>query len=101
MNDFNTDQSNDISFDAPAEATTDSPESIFGDSWNTLGSSDDTAATGEVTTTEDGDDVEVDASFDLTEAEGEDEAVVEDEATTPEEDPWTKPGNWYVVHSQS
>ncbi len=43
----------------------------------------------------------VDASFDLTDAAAtspEDEAVVEEQ---PVDDPWTKPGSWYVVHSQS
>ncbi len=44
----------------------------------------------------------VDATFDLTEdAEGEDaadEAVVEQEVV---DDPWTRPGAWYVVHTQS
>ena len=41
----------------------------------------------------------VDASFDLT-----GDAAATDEAVEPEaeeEDPWTKPGSWYVVHSQS
>ncbi len=45
------------------------------------------------------DDVEVDASFDLTDA-----AAVEAIEPEPEvevDDPWTKPGSWYVVHSQS
>ena len=40
----------------------------------------------------------VDASFDLTEPAGDDEAVADE---VEEEDPWTKPGSWYVVHSQS
>jgi transcriptional antiterminator NusG len=41
----------------------------------------------------------IDASFDLTEAAV---AQVEPEVDTPiEDDPWTKPGSWYVVHSQS
>jgi transcription termination/antitermination protein NusG len=37
-------------------------------------------------------------------AEGEDVAVGETEVETPEEpvdDPWTRPGSWYVVHTQS
>jgi len=38
----------------------------------------------------------VDASFDLTDA----ESVTEDD-DEPVDDPWTKPGSWYVVHSQS
>jgi transcriptional antiterminator NusG len=46
-----------------------------------------------------GDDV-VDASFDLTgEADGDGAAPAE--AEVEEDDPWTKPGSWYVVHSQS
>ena len=50
--------------------------------------------------TEDTDDT-VDASFDLSEdanAESSDDAVVEDEVV---DDPWTRPGAWYVVHTQS
>ena len=50
--------------------------------------------------TEDVDDT-VDASFDLSEdaeAESGDEAVVEEEIV---DDPWTRPGAWYVVHTQS
>jgi transcriptional antiterminator NusG len=47
------------------------------------------------------DDGVVDASFDLTSA-ADDVAVVEAEVDAPvEDDPWTKPGSWYVVHSQS
>ena len=45
-----------------------------------------------------GDDI-VDASFDLTESAGSDEADAEPEVE--EDDPWTRPGSWYVVHSQS
>jgi transcriptional antiterminator NusG len=60
-----------------------------------------TAADAEATDTEDVDDT-VDASFDLSEdAEGDiaaDEAVVEEEVV---DDPWTRPGAWYVVHTQS
>ena len=41
----------------------------------------------------------VDASFDLSEdAESADETVVEEEIV---DDPWTRPGAWYVVHTQS
>ena len=40
----------------------------------------------------------IDASFDLTAAP---EVAAEAEvADVPEDDPWTKPGSWYVVHSQ-
>lgn len=42
----------------------------------------------------------VDATFDLTDsAAGGAETVEEDDE--PVDDPWTKPGSWYVVHSQS
>ena len=58
-------------------------------------------ATTDDVTTEDTDDT-VDASFDLSEdadAEGgDDEAPVEEEIV---DDPWTRPGAWYVVHTQS
>ena len=47
------------------------------------------------------DEVEVDASFDLTAGAGDTEAPAEDAAEVVEDDPWTKPGSWYVVHSQS
>src|SRR6185503_15301751 len=43
----------------------------------------------------------VDATFDLsddTEATGDDEAPAEEEVV---DDPWTRPGSWYVVHTQS
>jgi len=49
---------------------------------------------------DDSSDVEVDASFDLTDgADSAEEAA--DDAVAAEEDPWLKPGSWYVVHSQS
>jgi transcriptional antiterminator NusG len=56
----------------------------------------------EATQTEDVDET-VDASFDLsedaeTETDASDEAVVEEEVV---DDPWTRPGAWYVVHTQS
>ena len=50
--------------------------------------------------TDDVDDT-VDASFDLSadaDAEAGDDAVVEEEIV---DDPWTRPGAWYVVHTQS
>jgi transcriptional antiterminator NusG len=44
----------------------------------------------------------VDASFDLTDVvEGDDAAVEADGDETPVDDPWTRPGQWYVVHTQS
>ena len=46
----------------------------------------------------DGDDI-VDATFDLTEPAATEAETEADEVA--EEDPWTKPGSWYVVHSQS
>ena len=54
----------------------------------------------EINTSDDasiGDDI-VDASFDLTEPIGDEEAESEG---VVEDDPWTRPGSWYVVHSQS
>jgi transcriptional antiterminator NusG len=51
--------------------------------------------------TEGDDDDTVDASFDLSadaDAETADEPVVEEEVV---DDPWTRPGSWYVVHTQS
>ena len=62
---------------------------------------DDVAAVGEA------DDVVdiVDATFDLTdtepvEGEGDAEAIGDADAA-PADDPWTRPGQWYVVHTQS
>lgn len=45
----------------------------------------------------------VDASFDLTDTESaEGDAAADDVADeTPVDDPWTRPGQWYVVHTQS
>ncbi|CAN5542130.1 hypothetical protein BH10ACT2_BH10ACT2_15220 [soil metagenome] len=52
----------------------------------------------------DADDV-VDATFDLTDAESSasegDEANGESAEAEPVDDPWTRPGQWYVVHTQS
>jgi transcriptional antiterminator NusG len=58
----------------------------------------------EAEVTEDSDaDSTVDATFDLTEdASAEDDADAEtDEPEVPVDDPWTRPGSWYVVHTQS
>jgi transcriptional antiterminator NusG len=44
-----------------------------------------------------GDD-DVDTVFDLTEGAAQEAELVDDE---PVDDPWTRPGAWYVVHSQS
>jgi transcriptional antiterminator NusG len=49
-------------------------------------------------------DGEVDATFDLTEGsvdESDADAGDVDDDVEPPEDPWTKPGSWYVVHTQS
>ena len=53
-------------------------------------------------------DADVDASFDLTDAADTADATDADAADTDQEeaapvvdDPWTKPGAWYVVHTQS
>ena len=45
------------------------------------------------------DDAVLDASFDLTESA--DAAALGEPVAPIEDDPWTKPGSWYVVHSQS
>jgi transcriptional antiterminator NusG len=63
---------------------------------------DDTVAesTTDAAQVEDVDDT-VDASFDLSagaDASSDDEALVEEEIV---DDPWTRPGQWYVVHTQS
>jgi transcriptional antiterminator NusG len=52
--------------------------------------------------TETVDDEIVDASFDLSEgAEATDEDAEDAEPEIPFDDPWTRPGSWYVVHTQS
>src|SRR6478735_12693514 len=56
----------------------------------------DTDASAEETAPEVGDGEAV--SFDLT---SEGEATVEDDEAEPVDDPWTRPGKWYVVHTQS
>ena len=44
----------------------------------------------------------VDASFDLSaDAESSDEDGEDEEPEVPVDDPWTRPGSWYVVHTQS
>ncbi|MEY4230909.1 MAG: transcription antitermination protein NusG [Actinomycetota bacterium] len=43
-------------------------------------------------------DESVDVAFDLT---GTDEVSADDEAEVVVDDPWTRPGAWYVVHTQS
>jgi transcriptional antiterminator NusG len=48
------------------------------------------------------DDEIVDASFDLSaDAESSDDDVDDEEPEVPVDDPWTRPGAWYVVHTQS
>jgi transcriptional antiterminator NusG len=46
-------------------------------------------------------DVDVDATFDLTEGAEATDGDEDEAAGEPPEDPWTKPGSWYVVHTQS
>jgi len=58
----------------------------------------DADADGDADEAADTDDI-VDATFDLTDAAEAEEVVEEDDK--PVDDPWTKPGSWYVVHSQS
>ena len=44
---------------------------------------------------------ELDASFDLTESADTEVAEEPEEEADEVDDPWTKPGSWYVVHTQS
>ena len=87
--------------DAPEETVTELVEQDAADIATDETATDDTAtAATEVADTEDTDDT-VDASFDLSEdaeTPTDDEAVVEEEVV---DDPWTRPGAWYVVHTQS
>jgi len=46
------------------------------------------------------DDEQIDASFDLS-GEAGSESDAQPEAEEPVDDPWTRPGAWYVVHTQS
>lgn len=43
----------------------------------------------------------VDASFDLTDGDAPTEGEESDESDVVVDDPWTRPGAWYVVHTQS
>ncbi|MEQ1874695.1 MAG: transcription termination/antitermination protein NusG [Ilumatobacteraceae bacterium] len=55
----------------------------------------------EVEETSDAEDI-VDATFDLTDADADSEAPTDADAeAAPVDDPWTRPGQWYVVHTQS
>jgi transcriptional antiterminator NusG len=80
---------------AVEEPTTDAPQNEAVEAAET-----DTAETAAAETQVDDDDT-VDASFDLSaeaDAEAADDPVVEEEVV---DDPWTRPGQWYVVHTQS
>ncbi|MFM2183087.1 MAG: transcription antitermination protein NusG [Actinomycetota bacterium] len=63
----------------------------------------------DLTPATDDSDAPVDASFDLSSAVDtsvDDDSAVDDDADTDDEapavdDPWTRPGKWYVVHTQS
>lgn len=55
----------------------------------------------EQTDTEQTDDDVVDASFDLAEDDGEGSDEGTEAEAEPADDPWTRPGAWYVVHTQS
>jgi transcriptional antiterminator NusG len=71
---------------------------------NVLTDTADTADTADDVVQDDTAEMEVDASFDLTAGADDGEAPAAEVADAPEEvedDPWTKPGSWYVVHSQS
>jgi len=87
--------------DATSTAETATAETAETDSPTTDARKTDAEATEAETTPEDVDET-VDASFDLSEdaeadADTADEAVVEEVV----DDPWTRPGAWYVVHTQS
>jgi transcriptional antiterminator NusG len=98
MNDLNTDQPSDLGFDTPVDNSNEETRAVLG-AWGTASTSDDETSAED---TETADDVELDASFDLTDSEStEGVAEVEGETSPLEEDPWMKPGSWYVVHSQS
>ncbi len=49
----------------------------------------------------DDDDAVVDAAFDLSDAVADESSDDDDEAEEVIDDPWTRPGAWYVVHTQS
>jgi len=83
-------ESGDAAIDETAEVAP-TPETEHHDADVAPAVSDDTAETDDT----------VDATFDLsddTEATGDDEAPAEEEVV---DDPWTRPGAWYVVHTQS
>jgi transcriptional antiterminator NusG len=67
---------------------------------DTLAAPDADAVVADTATDIDADDV--DATFDLSEdADAEAGDAVEEEAAEPFDDPWIRPGQWYVVHTQS
>ena len=85
---------------APEETVTEPVEPDAAETATDETATAETATAETETETEDTDDT-VDASFDLSEdadAPTDDQAVVEEEVV---DDPWTRPGAWYVVHTQS
>jgi transcriptional antiterminator NusG len=85
---------------APEETVTEPVEPDAAETASAEAATAETATAETETETEDTDDT-VDASFDLSEdadAPTDDQAVVEEEVV---DDPWTRPGAWYVVHTQS
>ena len=85
---------------APEETVTEPVEPDAAETASAEAATAETATAETETETEDTDDT-VDASFDLSEdaeAPTDDEVVVEEEVV---DDPWTRPGAWYVVHTQS
>ena len=92
----------DLTNDTTTEATTDSSDTAETVDIDTA--VDTTDATDSATSAEAADlehlDEQVDSSFDLTEAE-EEAAEGDDASAEPVDDPWTRPGAWYVVHTQS
>ncbi len=93
--DVNTELNETTELDDELETAVDAHSDEAGDEETSTATSDEAS----------GDDVEAaepDASFDLTGTADDVAAQVEpDEPEVEVDDPWTKPGSWYVVHSQS
>ena len=93
-NDMNTTEQTETDvFEADStDAETPDTETPDSETTGAVDSTDDIESTDDVDSTD-----VVDASFDLT-GDAETTDAVDDEVV---DDPWTKPGSWYVVHSQS
>ena len=94
MNDQLSPETDDLTTDAALDAPTgDAPVDEPGD---TVVEDNDTVVDD---TAEEVDEI-VDASFDLS-ADADAESDEDEEPEIPVDDPWTRPGSWYVVHTQS